>query len=152
MKQLYQHHFETFEELDAEVSKIHKAQEKLQRKQDRLQSELDDIKIWNQHLIQKEMKNRNLYGKYLKWTDGEDGSISYYKIYEDNNSPFSDSIHISLNFSQCLYSVHRPFNIKYFIQNPYSSNYVEITKEDYEYAKQNMADILINQMKKYGKH
>lgn len=59
MKQLYQHYFETFEELDAEASKIHKAQEKLQRKQDRLQSELDDIKRWNQVLIQKEMKNRN---------------------------------------------------------------------------------------------
>lgn len=150
MKQLYEHYFETFEELDAEVSKIHKAQEKLQRKQDRLQSELDDIKRWNQLLIQKEMKNRNLYGKYLK-AEYDDGSISYYKIYEDNNSPFSDSIHISLNFNQCLYSVHRPFNIKYFMQNPYSSNYVETTKEDYEYAKQNMAEILINQIEKYGK-
>lgn len=152
MKQLYQHHFETFEELDAEVGKIHKAQEKLQRKQDRLQSELDDIKIWNQHLIQKEMKNRNLYGKYLK-AEYDDGSIFYRKIYEENNSPYYDRLWIDMPFESCSFRPHQPFNLRSFIENPeYSSNYVETTKEDYEYAKQNMADILINQIKKYGKH
>lgn len=151
MKRPSSNFFETVEEVDKEIARIHKEQEKLQRKQDKLEDELNEVKRQCQDLLQKESKELNLYGKYLK-AEYDDGSFHIRKIYEENNSPYYDSVNISVDFNQCYYTSHRQFNLKQFLMNPNLSDYVETTKEDYEYAKQNMADILCERLKKYGKY
>lgn len=150
MKQPSSKFFETIEELDKEIDRIHKEQEKLQRKQDKLEDELKDVKRCNQDLCQKEAKEINLYGKYLK-AKFENGSLHFRKIYEENGSPYYDSVNISVKFRQCIYSSHMHFDLKIFLMKPNLSNYIEITKEDYEYVKQNMADVLNKEIEKNEK-